>query len=168
MAAAQQITDTLIQESIANAMQNVCRTLLRQDAPFVDRVPNAGYEADPLQFQLIGNVGFGGDANGMVYLCMSDDFALFAVSTILGMSRAEVEFHGPEVVKDAIGELTNMTVGGFKNSLCDVGFPCKLTLPTIVRGNNLSVAALKGTARHIFRFTCATHVLVADLQIKSD
>lgn len=168
MAAAQQITDALIQESIANAMQNVCRTLLRQDAPLVDRVPTSVYESDPIKFQLIGNVGFGGDANGIVYLCMSDDFALFAVSTILGMSRAEVEFHGPDVLKDAIGELTNMTVGGFKNALCDVGFPCKLTLPTIVRGNNLTVAALKGTARHVFRFTCATHVLVADLQLKME
>lgn len=168
MAAAQQITDTLIQESIANAVQNVCRTLLRQDAPFVDRVPSANYEADPLKFQLIGNVGFAGEANGMVYLCMSDDFATFAVGTILGMSAAEVKFHGLEVVRDAIGEVTNMTVGGFKNSLCDVGFPCKLTLPTIVTGHNLTVATLKGTVRHVFRFTCATHVLVVDIQLKSD
>jgi chemotaxis protein CheX len=168
MAAAQQITDALIQESIANAMQNVCRTLLRQDAPFVDRVPTSEYEREPIKFQLIGNVGFGGEANGIVYLCMSDDFALFAVSTILGMSRAEVEFHGPDVLKDAIGEFTNMTVGGFKNALCDVGFPCKLTLPTIVRGNHLTVASLKGTARHVFRFTCATHVVVADIQLKTE
>ncbi|HLP25910.1 MAG TPA: chemotaxis protein CheX [Acidobacteriota bacterium] len=168
MAAAQQITDALIQDSIANAVQNVCRTLLHADAPLVDRVPTQAYESDPIKFQLIGNVGFGGEANGIVYLCMSDDFALFAVSTILGMSRAEVEFHGPDVLRDAIGELTNMTVGGFKNALCDVGFPCKLTLPTIVRGNNLTVAALKGTARHVFRFTCATHVLVADLQLKME
>ncbi len=168
MAAAQQITDALIQESIANAIQNVCRTLLRQDAPFVDRVPTAEYERDPLRFQLIGNVGFAGEANGMVYLCMSDDFAVYAVGTILGMSATEVRFSGPEVIKDAIGEVTNMTAGGFKNALCDVGFPCKLTLPTIVTGHNLTVATLKGTARHIFRFTCATHVLVADIQIKSD
>jgi len=168
MAAAQQITDALIQESIANATQNDCRTLLRHDARLVDRVDTASYEADPIKFQLIGNVGFGGEANGVTYLCMSDDFALFAVSTILGMSRAEVEFHGPDVVKDAIGEFTNMTVGGFKNALCDVGFPCKLTLPTIVRGNNLAVAALKGTVRHVFRFSCASHVLVADIQLKSD
>lgn len=168
MAAAQQITDTLIQESIANAMQNVCRTLLRQDAPFVDRVSTAEFEASPLSFQLIGNVGFAGEANGMVYLCMSDDFAVYAVGTILGMSAAEVRFSGHEVVKDAIGEVTNMTVGGFKNALCDIGFPCKLTLPTIVTGSNLTVASLRGTTRHIFRFTCATHVLVADIQLKSD
>ncbi|MBI5423666.1 MAG: chemotaxis protein CheX [Opitutae bacterium] len=168
MAAAQQITDALIQDSIANAMQNVCRTLLRHDARLVDRIAATTYETDPIKFQLIGNVGFGGDANGVTYLCMSDDFALFAVSTILGMSRAEVEFHGPDVLKDAIGEFTNMTVGGFKNAIADVGFPCKLTLPTIVRGNNLSVAALRGTARHVFRFSCASHVVVADIQMKTE
>lgn len=168
MAAAQQITDALIQESITNAMQNVCRTLLRQDAPFVDRLAIADFERDPLKFQLIGNVGFAGEANGMVYLCMSDDFAVYAVGTILGMSATEVRFSGHEVIKDAIGEVTNMTVGGFKNALCDIGFPCKLTLPTIVTGHDLTVASLKGTCRHIFRFTCATHVLVADLQLKNE
>lgn len=168
MAAAQQITDALIQETIANAMQNVCRTLLRQDAPFVDRLDIADYEREPLKFQLIGNVGFAGEANGMVYLCMSDDFAVYAVGTILGMSAAEVRFSGTEVIKDAIGEVTNMTVGGFKNALCDIGFPCKLTLPTIVTGHDLTVASLKGTCRHVFRFTCATHVLVADIQLKNE
>ncbi|MBA4138147.1 MAG: chemotaxis protein CheX [Opitutus sp.] len=168
MAATQQITEALIQDSIANAVQNVCQTLLRENAPFVDRLTTAEFEASPLKFQLIGNVGFAGEANGMVYLCMSDDFAVYAVGTILGMSASEVRFSGHEVVKDAIGEVTNMTVGSFKNTLCDVGFPCKLTLPTIVTGNNLSVASLRGTTRHIFRFTCATHVLVADIQLKND
>lgn len=168
MAAAQQITENVIQESIANAMQNVCRTLLRKDASLTDRIPTSEYDVRPLQFQLTGNVGFAGEANGVVYLCMSEQFALFAVSTILGMSVSEVEFHGPEVVKDAIGEVTNMTVGGFKNALCDLGFPCKLTLPTIVRGHNLTIAALKGTERHVFRFTCAGHVVVADIQLKRE
>ena len=168
MPATQPFTDALIQDSIAKAVQNVSRTLLRQDAPLVDRLDVAEYEASPLCFQVIGNVGFAGETNGIVYLCMSDDFARFAVGTVLGLSAAEVDFHGPEVMKDAIGEITNMTVGGFKNALCDLGFPCKLTLPTIVQGRNLTVAALKGTTRHLFRFTCATHVLVADIQLKSE
>lgn len=168
MAAAQQITDTLIQDSIAKALQNVCRTLLRHDATLVDRIPTETYEAGPIRFQLIGNVGFAGEGNGMVYLCLSEDFAHFAVGTILGMSASEVEFHGAEVIKDAIGELTNMTVGGFKNALCDIGYPCKLSLPTIVTGRDLTVATLKGTVRHIYRFTCADHVLVADIQLKRD
>jgi chemotaxis protein CheX len=70
------------------------------------------------------------------------------------------------VINDAIGEITNVTAGGFKNQLCDVGFPCKLTLPTIIRGEDLRVVAVKGTTRHIFEFDCAGHSLTADIQLK--
>lgn len=168
MASLQQITDTLIQESIAKSVHNVCHTLMRYDAKLCERMPPEAYEANPLKFQLIGNVGFAGEANGVVYLCMSDEFALFAVGTILGMSESEVKSHGPEVIKDAIGEITNMTVGGFKNALCDVGFPCMLSLPSIVRGDGLSISTLRGTTRYVFRFSCNNHPLIVDIQLKTD
>ncbi len=72
------------------------------------------------------------------------------------------------MVKDVVGEITNMIVGGFKNALCDLGFPCKLTLPTIVRGDRLAIATLKSATRHIFRFDCSGHRLIADIQLKGD
>lgn len=168
MAATQTITDQVIQDSIIHAVQNVCHTMLGSEAAFVERAT----EPRPGEFgghrYVFGSVGFVGEVSGLVYLCIPDDFAAGAASRILGMSPAEVEMSGDEVVKDVIGEVTNMTVGGFKNALCDLGFPCKLTLPTIVRGNNLAVAAIKGTTRHIFKFDCAGHRLVADIQIKAD
>ena len=169
MPATQQITDTLIQDAIANAVQNVCRVLLHHEARCVERLANEAEGRAPLpSFQVMGNVGFVGEINGIVYLCMSDEFAVYAVGEILGMSPAEIEFEGPDVLKDAIGEVTNMTVGGFKNALCDVGFPCKLTLPTIVRGLDLKAGAIKGASRHIFRFECSGRPLVADIQIKME
>jgi len=165
MAVTQPITDTLIQETFVQAARNVSQTMLRREASFVGRsiepAPGKNYE-------VIGNVGFAGEANGIVYLCFSDEFAFHAASLLLGMSRGEVEMHGPDVVKDAIGELTNMTAGGFKNQLCDLGFPCKLTLPTIVRGKNLSVAAIKSAHRHVFELTCDGHTFVADIQMKAE
>jgi chemotaxis protein CheX len=87
---------------------------------------------------------------------------------VLGMTAAEIAMCDDSTVKDVIGEITNMTVGGFKNALCDVGFPCKLTLPTIVRGDHLAVASMKGAERHIFHFDCAGHRLVADIQLKQE
>lgn len=166
MAALQQITDTLIQDAITNAVQNVCRVLLRQEARLMERMPAEALDPAALHIQVMGNVGFVGDVDGIVYLCMSDEFAAYAVGEILGLSAAEVVSEGPEVLKDAIGEVTNMTVGGFKNALCDIGFPCKLTLPTIVRGHQLKAGAIKGAARHIFRFECSGRSLVADIQVK--
>ena len=38
--------------------------------------------------------------------------------------------------------------------------------PTIVRGENLCVAAMKGCTRHTFHFDTQGHRLIADIQIK--
>jgi chemotaxis protein CheX len=162
------IPDTLIQESIIRAVRNVCGTMLKQDASFVEKSALAAYEGFREKPHVFGSVGFAGLIDGIVYLCIPDDFAQDAAARVLGMSAAEVEMSGDEAVKDVVGEITNMTVGGFKNALCNVGFPCKLTLPTIVRGDNLAVAGLKGATRHVFHFDCSGHRLIADIQLKQD
>jgi len=168
MAAFSLITDQLVQDFIVRAVQNVCQTMLNQDASFVERSPIAAYAGFKERPHVFGSVGFVGDVNGIVYLCIPDDFADDAASRVLGMSASEIEMSGGEYTKDVVGEITNMTVGGFKNALCDFGFPCKLTLPTIVRGDNLAVASLKSSARHTFHFTCGAHRLVADIQLRPE
>ena len=163
-----QITEQLITECIVKAVQSVFRTMMGQEASFVAQVAAEPTTIPLNASQIICSVGFIGGANGLIYLCLSEDFAKIASGRILGMSAAEIEMHGNEVVHDAIGEITNMTVGGFKNTLCDMGFPCKLTLPAIVRGNNLSIASIKGATRHVFHFDCSGHQMVADIQIKAE
>src|SRR5882757_6417656 len=102
------ITDTVIQNAIVQAVNNVCHTMMQKNAT----LQGQALEPPPgSSFQIMGNVGFAGDINGSVFLCLSDSFAMFATGEILGMSPGEVEMNGPEVVKDAIGEITNMTVG---------------------------------------------------------
>lgn len=170
MAPTQPITETLIQESIIKAVQNVSRTMLRKEATLAysansDTANNSLVSIGAAPY-VIGCVGFAGEANGLVYLCFTDEFARSAAQQILGMSPAEIAQNGHEVVKDVIGEITNMTTGGFKNALSDYGFPCKLSLPTIVRGDHLSIAAIKSATRGIFHFTCGTHQLMADVQVK--
>ena len=142
--------------------------MMRHEVSFVEKTAEAAYTGYNGKAYVFGSVGFEGDINGVVYLCIPDDFAQHAASEILGMTRSEVTMGGNEVVRDVIGEITNMTVGGFKNALCDIGFPCKLTLPTVVRGNNLQIVSVKSANRHIFQFDCAGHRLVADIQLKND
>jgi chemotaxis protein CheX len=170
MAPTQPITDTLIQDSIVKAVQNVTRTMLRQESVLVktDLAEGACNSLTTLGTApyVIGNVGFAGEANGLVYLCFTDAFARHAAGNILGMTPAEIEIHGNEVVKDVVGEITNMTTGGFKNALSDYGFPCKLSLPTIVRGDHLSISAIKSASRGIFHFSCGNFNLIADVQVK--
>jgi chemotaxis protein CheX len=162
-----QITDALIHDCIVTAVQSVFRTMACHEVTFVEKT-SLPAEASEEQMEVMGSVGFVGVANGLIYLRLTEAFARIATGQILGMSPGEVEMNGPEVVNDAIGEVTNMTVGSFKNTLCDLGAPCKLTLPTIVRGNQLSVASIKSATRHIFHFDCKGHRIVADIQIKID
>ena len=82
------------------------------------------------------------------------------------MSKAELIMQGPESLNDTIGEITNMTVGTFKNRLADLGYPCKLTVPTIVRGRGLSVRGIRGASRQVFHFDYAGTRISADLHIQ--
>ena len=168
MAVSQSITDTHVQNFIIKAVKNVCSTMIRQEASFVEKTAEAAYKGFHNQSYVFGMVGFEGEINGVVYLCIPNDFAHYAASEILGMTHAEVSSNGGEVVRDVIGEITNMTVGGFKNALCDIGFPCKLSLPTVVRGDNLHVVSLKSATRHIFQFDCSNKRLIADIHLKND
>ena len=158
------ITDELIHSSIVSAVQNVCATMLKFDASFREKTFEPNNEPFRVQPHVFGCVGFVGKIDGVVHLCITNDFAVHAASTLLGMSKAEV-LADDGTVKDVVGEITNMTVGCFKNALCDKGYPCKLTLPTIVRGQNLAVATVKASSRHIFHFDSLGHRLVADIQI---
>jgi chemotaxis protein CheX len=59
-----------------------------------------------------------------------------------------------------------MTVGTFKNQLADKGFPCRLTIPSILRGSNFSIEPISSATRRIYRFHVEKHNLVADLLMK--
>jgi len=162
------IPDTLVQESIIRAVQKVCITMLKREVAFVEKGCEGTQNSFKERPHVFGSVGFLGKVDGIVYLCIPDDFAHDAAARMLDMSAAEVAMSGQGTIKDVIGEITNMTVGGFKNALSDFGFPCKLTLPTIVRGDHLAVSSIKGAERHIFHFDCAGHRLVADIHLKQD
>jgi chemotaxis protein CheX len=165
MAATQLITDAVIEKSIVDALRNVTQTMLQRDVTLVGqtREPSATNT-----FEIIDTVGFTGNANGAVHLCMSEHFAYHVIGLMLGMSLSEIIEGGPDVIKDAIGEITNMTAGGFKNQLCDLGFPCVLTLPVIQRGTNISVAPGKTALCHLFEFKCDGHSLVADIRLQAN
>jgi chemotaxis protein CheX len=157
------ITDTVVRDALLSAVQNVCRTMVRSEAILGPCHPEQSGAPG-----LISSVGFGGAVSGVVYLCLEDTFAVHATGRILGLTAPEVRLHGFEVIKDAIGEVTNMIAGGFKNKLCDLGLPCVLTLPTLMRGQHLSVVTLKGTEHHVFNFEIDGHRLIVEVQLKSD
>jgi chemotaxis protein CheX len=102
-----------------------------------------------------------------VYLCFEESCARLCAATMLGLTESEATEMGEESVHDAIGELTNMVAGAFKNGLCDSGFPCKLTIPSILRGRDVCVEPTSTVRRHAYAFETQRQEIVADILMKS-
>lgn len=160
------VSDTLIHDSLLRAVDVVCQTMIKLPPKFVEKASTPSPMAPGMN--VFGCVGFGGLCSGMIYVCLSSDFAKFAAGNVLTMTPFEIESEGDSVVNDVVGELTNMTAGRFKNALCDVGFPCKLSLPSIIRAQNLAVASLKSAKREVYVFDVSGHRLIIDMQVAFD
>ena len=173
MPAAAEINEPLIREYITRAVSDVFKTMLGRVPAFVGSTPQPAGSNAPIvptqdrQLYVVGTVGFIGEVNGLIYLYLEEPFARLCTCQLLGMTEPELEAAGDEVINDAIGELTNMTVGGFKNGLCDAGYPCKLTIPSILRGSNFSIEPISSATRHTFHFDSGGHKLVADILLKA-
>jgi chemotaxis protein CheX len=83
----------------------------------------------------------------------------------MGVDELASEF---EIVKDVVGEISNMTIGGFKNGICDLGFNCRVTLPTVLRGSQMEVDSVQSARRETFHFEFEGQPIVMDLFIQEN
>lgn len=113
--------------------------------------------------QIIGSVGFVGDVNGVIHLYTGTSFVRLATSKMLGIHESEVD---DEMINDALGELANMVAGYVKTRLASNGKPCALTIPSIVRGQRLSVEGATDITRKIIGFKNCNHRFLAELLLK--
>ncbi len=162
------ISTELLDSAVGQALAHVFRILVNQPIRLVESAQALDPALPGPGIQIMGCVGFLGDIDGVIHLRFTEAFAEIASGHILGMTPEEVKAEGFDQLKDSIGELCNMSVGTFKNRLCDLGLSCKLTLPTVVRGENLHVPSVKGTTRRIYHFETLGRPLLADLQIKTE
>lgn len=175
MPALLEISENLIRDNITRAISDVFKTMISRQVQLAASAPQGivdeftqtpGEPAVTTNAQVVGTVGFIGDVNGLIYLHFDLDFARACTCHMLGMSAEELTEAGDEVINDAVGEITNMTVGSFKNGLCDAGYPCKLTIPSILRGSNFTVEPISSVQRHIYRFESAGARITADILLK--
>jgi chemotaxis protein CheX len=100
--------------------------------------PGTGNSNAPQPSSLVGvtgSIGLSGKVNGMVYTAFSYDLAKCVAEKILGGSASEQD------VSDVVAELTNMITGNLKSQLCDTGFNCSLSIPSVVKGDDIRVSA---------------------------
>jgi len=172
MPAAVHISEPIVCEYIGRAVRDVFTTMIGCKPARTTAASRAGapaaavvHQDDP---QVVGTVGFVGECSGLIYLHFPLPFARLCTGHLLGLSDAELAAVNDEAINDAIGELTNMTVGAFKTGLCDAGHPCTLTIPSILRGSNFTVEMISSAVRHVYHFECAGHRVTADILMRSD
>jgi chemotaxis protein CheX len=170
-----EISEAKVHGFINRAIGDVFKTMINAEAVLVKGTEDAMSEPWPPLFggseydkpHVVGTVGFMGDVNGLMYLYIDVPFAKQCTCRLLGLTEAELDAQkSEESVNDAVAELTNMSVGVFKNSLCDAGYPCKLTIPSILRGSSFRIVPTGNARRHIFHFDCLGHRVVTDILMK--
>ncbi len=145
-----------MEQLTGQAVQDVFRNMLSLE--ITPEPPVVASEEDD-KIQIIGSVGFVGDATGIICIYTDVKLAITITSRMLGIAESEVD--SDEMVNDAIGELSNMVAGFVKSHLCDGGLPCVLTIPSIVRGQKLSVEGSGDITRHVIGFkNCQYHFSV--------
>lgn len=150
-----------VEELTREAVREVFNTMLGLEMEHDEPLPLACSDRG----QIIGAVGFVGQANGVICLNASIDFARMIASRMLGITEAEVD--DGDMINDVFGELGNVVVGSVKSRLCDRGWPCTLTIPSIVRGNQLSVESVADAASSIIGFRTGEQRLIVEMLIKS-
>jgi len=175
MPALQEISETLIQGQIVRAVPDVFKTMLGLPARLIQRTEGKVEPWPPLSPvpsealpHVVGTVGFLGDVSGLIYIYLEESFAAQCTASLLGLTAAELMAMGQEAVNDAVGELTNMIAGSFKNNLCNAGHTCKLTIPSILRGRNFVVEPTSSARRYAYRFDCLGHKIVTDIIMNQD
>jgi chemotaxis protein CheX len=88
-------------------------------------------------------VGFGGRISGYIAIHLSPLSACTLASSMLGMSFEEMD----DIVADAMGEMVNMLAGGMKKYASKDEDLFKISVPSIVYGNDYSTHAPKNAER---------------------
>jgi chemotaxis protein CheX len=151
----------LIEELTRRAVPEVFRGMASMELSPEPIPPSLPLDPDG---QIIGSVGFTGEATGIIYLYAGVGFAKVITSRMLGIETAEVD--PGDMVNDAIGELSNMVVGYVKSRLCDTGLHCTLTIPSVVRGRQMRVEGSCQVARTVLGFRNGGHYLIAEILVK--
>jgi len=107
-------------------------------------------------------VGLGGKVSGIIAIHMTAENACTLASGLLGMSFEEVD----EIVADAMGEIVNMLAGGLKKHACQSEELFKISIPSVIRGNNYSTHGPKDSEQRLIGVHAGPCSLVLQLVVE--
>jgi chemotaxis protein CheX len=135
IAASNIFTEEQLAKYVIDATQEVFSTMIMMDA--ADDYP-LKEPINRFQCSITGMVGFAGTYSGVISIHCPVSLALRITSSMLGMECDEVN----EDLNDAIGEIANMLGGSVKQVLSKGGLDVKLSIPTVISGEDYTVNSL--------------------------
>jgi chemotaxis protein CheX len=108
-------------------------------------------------------VGLAGQLCGVLSVHCDQKAGALMTSKMLGVPLDKV---GPEM-SDALGEISNMVAGNFKNKISGLSDGCMLSPPTVVTGSDFSTYSLSDNPALETRLLFEGMPLIISLQIHS-
>jgi chemotaxis protein CheX len=108
--------------------------------------------------------GFAGTYNGMISIHCPVELALHITSQMLGCTCNEVN----DDLRDAIGEVANMLGGSIKKVLSKGGFDVRLSIPTVIFGEEHTANVLSVRDCIVVPFDVEGHILLIGLTLKNE
>lgn len=113
---------------------------------------------------ITGMVGFAGTYSGVISMHCPANLAMKITSSMLGMECDEVN----EDLNDAIGEISNMLGGNVKQVLSKGGLDVKLSIPTVISGEDYTVNSLSDSDCVVIPFNIGDEKFLVGLVLKKE
>lgn len=113
---------------------------------------------------ITGMVGFAGTYSGVISIHCPVELAMKVTSNMLGIDCNEVN----EDLNDAIGEIANMLGGNVKQVLSKGGLDVKLSIPTVISGEDYTVNSLSDNDCVVVPFVFEEYTLLVGLTLKKE
>jgi len=146
---------------VISATQEVFSTMIMMD--IVDQFPMKE-PVSRFKCSITGMVGFAGSYSGVISIHCPVELALKITSNMLGVECDEVN----EDLNDAIGEIANMLGGSVKQVLSKGGLDVKLSIPTVISGEDYTVNSLSDSDCVVIPFVVEGHKLLVGLTLKKE
>lgn len=132
--------------STINVISTMAFVKLSAGKPYINRSNKATGEVTG-SVSMVGLAG--NNVIGSVIISFEPAAILEIVTNMLGEEFTEVSSD----VEDAIGEITNMIVGGAKRILAEKGYRFNLAIPTVLKGKNIHLNLKTRGPRIVIPFT---------------
>ena len=146
---------------IIKSISEVFDTMLSMSLDVVEEAKSDNLNGE----KIVGSVSFAGKAMGNINIHVSREFAETITAEMLGMQPDEIE--SEEEVYDVIGETSNMVGGNLKSRLCDSGYPCELSIPSITSGRSFKIESKDWQCHEKIYMKNSDQVLLVEVFMKS-